>query len=73
MKIRNIYLTVFILSVLSLLFVSTTTAPDVRFFKAFGYNVGINITQYMWLKVLGILSLSLYIISSFKSTKTVQD
>jgi len=71
MKLKNVYLTVFILSVISLVAVSTNTTPDVKFFKAFGYNFGINFTEYLWLKIIGFASVSLYVISSFKSAKEV--
>jgi hypothetical protein len=71
MKLRNVYLTVFILSAIFVALSAFDTAPDAKIINLFGYNVGMNFTHNIWVKVLGILAFSMYIFNpTFKTAKT---
>ena len=70
MKIKNVYLTVFILSAICVMLSAFDTAPDAKLLNLFGYNVGINFTHNMWIKVLGIVALCMYVFNpTFKSVE----
>lgn len=70
MKIRNIYLTVFILSAICVLVSSFNAQPDAKLVNLFGYNVGLNFTHNTWIKVLGFVALCMYI---FNPTKKLDE
>jgi len=71
MKIRNVYLTVFLLSVICVLISSINVKPEVGSISLFGYQVGANFTHNLWLKLLGFAALFMYILNpTFKSSKT---
>lgn len=61
MKIRTIYLIVSLLCVLSVMISSIGVQPDTTVFHFYGYSVGINFTHNVWIKVLGFISLFLFI------------
>jgi hypothetical protein len=68
MKLRNVYLTIFLLALINLIALSVNVAPDAKVINLFGYNVGVNFTHYWWLKLIGFISIVLYYFDpSFKS------
>jgi hypothetical protein len=66
MKIRNLYLTVFLLSVICVLISSIDVNPDATMVNLFGYKIGVNFTHYLWVKVLGFAALFMYIFTPSK-------
>jgi hypothetical protein len=61
MKVRHVYLVVMIVSAAFVMFSSMDVKPDQSMLKVFGYNIGLNYTNYLWVKVLGFVSLCLYV------------
>ena len=73
MKLRNVYLTIFLLSLTTTIVLSLNIAPDAKVINLFGYNFGINFTHYMWLKVIGFISICLYAFNPRFKKVTIQN
>jgi hypothetical protein len=70
MKMRNVYLTSLLLSIAFVTLSSFDTKPDTTMFNLLGYNVGLNLTHNIWVKVFGFTSLVLYLFNpTFKKSK----
>jgi len=70
MKIRNVYLTVLLLSLAFVVLSSFDVKPDATMLNLSGYNIGLNFTHNLVVKIIGFVALFLYVLNpSFKKVK----
>jgi hypothetical protein len=46
----------------TIIFLSTNTYPDIKLFKLFGFSFGVNFNDYLLIKLLGVTCIIIYLI-----------
>lgn len=72
MKIKNVYLTIFLLSLICVLISSINVNPDATMLNLFGYKIGLNFTHNVWLRIIGFISLFLYIFNPLSKKQQLE-